>query len=1528
MFKLKRKVKQKALHGLMAMAFAVSSFLFPLTSFPGPPTTVQAASGDSGGAVERIYGSDRYETAAKIAQAGWEGTSEFAVLSAGMDKNLVDALAAAPLAKLKKAPILLTQGDVLNSHAEAELKRLNVKTVYVTTGSKVITPKVLDRLGQLGVNVVSLGGNDRFETAVNIAKQLGNYNELVVATAKSNADALSVAAIAASKGMPILLSNPEGIPDQVKSYISSVKGNITQTYVLGGKGVLSDNVKNALPNSVRIGGTDRYGTNIEILKTFANELKVSAVYLANGEDRHLVDALAGAPLAAQTAAPVLLSGKDLPSASKEFAKLNLGSQIVAFGGENVVPKAVAELLSRVEVYSEAGAIIGSSDASKPKSIANAVKINGNDITLKNAQVAYNVSIQGDNVLLENVSIKGTLFVDPGEKGTTNLNNVKASKIVVLSGAKDSIHLNNTEAGTLVISSSSEVRVESTGSTRVGNTVVTAYAILDASGGSLGQVEVMSIDGQAPVVTFRGTFDQPIVVNGEATLRADANASIASVEIAPKKTGQKVTLDGKFDSVVVNREAQVDLTADSTVASMVTNAKVALNVPTGASIVALDKKGNDVALTGTGSVGGTTQPGTGNGAGAGNDTGGGTGGYTIPVTGISVDPTTMTLTAGGETGKITATITPANATNKSVTWSSSNTGVATVSSSGVVTPVAAGTATITATLVADNTKKASTLVTVEKLEEGFVVTSSVFENGGAIPVNYTMYGENSVLPLQWNNVEGATNYALLMYDVNTIDPEYGPFIHWAVTGISNLSDILSGATQYTNWFGELGYGGPMPPAGEAHTYKIIVYALNGSVSLADDESGIEMAEFEQALSGKIIKSAELTGTYAVDAISASWVPTGKVEKRNSYDYDGIFKEYQLKAGAETISIAADNVELIMIDGFPITPDTETSLWIPIDMDPDIYSILVSTHDKQIYEAALDWQGVQEVEVTFNGPTPAADVFIPAETEWDSDGIDFSQVGVENLIDLSKLEDSEYAITLSLDGIELNAENIAKVFRVYEDDTIIEPAISDEFVENAQYVTTKWRTGYVTIYYVLTDGTILSTEFYIEEPLIKNLNLVDSNGVFGVIKGTLSWDAPTIATGVDGYNIYFMDYQSSTIGEPIGTVAKETKSLTISTDLEVPESAATIGVVCYKMTEEGQVEYDTFVELNLQTADNSANTLPPTISDVSDEDSNAGIDGRDFTVTWEPSNWAYETLKYEIYIATTGSAITAETLGDYTPIATITSITDSGSITWTGESGQDLDSEGEVFASGDYNVWVAEHSQGWKWLSNPITFKATSDSEPLTINWASTYDYDWDGVLDQYLIFTNRAIDDATLDPSKFLIDGVAAVDYDTSVTENDKSFFILFNQNGHGTDALPTLTVLAGAFKDLSGMDNSPLNADDSVEHDGARPVLEDVIAYASTTSSAIQLTFSEDLSDSPIPSPDSFTLGGEDAGGRTVSGVSISGEVVSLTLTGDPLNVGDSITISYIGKDPKLQDDFENTVLDFPYSEAFPEVAINVVPAP
>jgi uncharacterized protein YjdB len=106
----------------------------------------------------------------------------------------------------------------------------------------------------------------------------------------------------------------------------------------------------------------------------------------------------------------------------------------------------------------------------------------------------------------------------------------------------------------------------------------------------------------------------------------------------------------------------------------------------------------------------------------------------------VHPAGLTLNKGtaalevGETSALTAKIMPLNTTDKSVTWSSSDTSVATVSGTGTVTGIKAGTATITATAV-DGGQKAACVVKVtavsKNLSAGTMFTSTLFSSISSI-----------------------------------------------------------------------------------------------------------------------------------------------------------------------------------------------------------------------------------------------------------------------------------------------------------------------------------------------------------------------------------------------------------------------------------------------------------------------------------------------------------------------------------------------------------------------------------------------------------------------------------------------------------------------------------------------------------------------------------------------------------------------------------------------------------------------------
>lgn len=155
---------------------------------------------------------------------------------------------------------------------------------------------------------------------------------------------------------------------------------------------------------------------------------------------------------------------------------------------------------------------------------------------------------------------------------------------------------------------------------------------------------------------------------------------------------------------------------------------------------------------------------------------------VPVTGVTISGGQRELEAG-DSCTFTATVSPSNATNKSVTWTTSDPSVATVSSSGTVTAVGEGTATITVT-TADGGRTAFVTLTVTG-QADYVSLSSSFlamQNGDSVVLVATT---GSGADVQWSS----SNTAVATVDSNgrvTVVSDSGSAVITASTGESTAS----------------------------------------------------------------------------------------------------------------------------------------------------------------------------------------------------------------------------------------------------------------------------------------------------------------------------------------------------------------------------------------------------------------------------------------------------------------------------------------------------------------------------------------------------------------------------------------------------------------------------------------------------------------------------------------------------------------------------------------------------------------------
>lgn len=165
----------------------------------------------------------------------------------------------------------------------------------------------------------------------------------------------------------------------------------------------------------------------------------------------------------------------------------------------------------------------------------------------------------------------------------------------------------------------------------------------------------------------------------------------------------------------------------------------------------------------------------------------------PVTGVTLNKSNTTIVKG-KTEKLTATVQPPEATNKTVTWESDKTGVATVSD-GTVTGVAAGSANITVK-TADGNKTAKCTVNVTEAVTKATIsgTAQVGQTltAGTTPAAATVsykWKQADTADGQYTDISGATAKTYVLTEA-----ENGKFIKVEVTGTGNYNGtVLSDAT---------------------------------------------------------------------------------------------------------------------------------------------------------------------------------------------------------------------------------------------------------------------------------------------------------------------------------------------------------------------------------------------------------------------------------------------------------------------------------------------------------------------------------------------------------------------------------------------------------------------------------------------------------------------------------------------------------------------------------------------------------------
>jgi len=229
-------------------------------------------------------------------------------------------------------------------------------------------------------------GPNRYSTATAIANKLKHdkFNNVVIAYGYDFPDALSGSVLASKVNAPILLvGNSVGNSSETLNFIKNNVSKSGTIYLLGGEGVVKNEIVNDLKNSgftnfKRLGGANRYETNA-LINNELNVPKGTPVAIASG--LNFPDALSISGAAGKNQMPIFLVGKEISQDTINRIKEISPSTIYIAGGTGVVSTKTENALRGIS--------------------NNIVRFDGSDRYDTSLKIANHFSKNADNILVAN-----------------------------------------------------------------------------------------------------------------------------------------------------------------------------------------------------------------------------------------------------------------------------------------------------------------------------------------------------------------------------------------------------------------------------------------------------------------------------------------------------------------------------------------------------------------------------------------------------------------------------------------------------------------------------------------------------------------------------------------------------------------------------------------------------------------------------------------------------------------------------------------------------------------------------------------------------------------------------------------------------------------------------------------------------------------------------------------------------------------------------------------------------------------------
>ena len=294
--------------------------------------------------VDRISGTDRYDTSVKISQQAYPDGADIVFIANGT--NYPDALSAGPAAAFSGGPLLLVSPDAVPQVVTEEIARLGADHIVVVGGTPSVSAAAYSQLDGLQGTIERIAGADRYETSRLIAENVfGDAGASVayVSTGSNFPDALTGGGAAGSKDAPVILvnggatdldSSTAGLLDDLGVESVKVLGSLASVSA----GIFAD--LQTLASTERLAGANRYETaraiNADAYDT------ADRVLLTTGAN--FPDALAGSAWAGAAGVPLfVVQPTCVPQGILDDIEALGATHVTLLGGEPSLSASVALL---------------------------------------------------------------------------------------------------------------------------------------------------------------------------------------------------------------------------------------------------------------------------------------------------------------------------------------------------------------------------------------------------------------------------------------------------------------------------------------------------------------------------------------------------------------------------------------------------------------------------------------------------------------------------------------------------------------------------------------------------------------------------------------------------------------------------------------------------------------------------------------------------------------------------------------------------------------------------------------------------------------------------------------------------------------------------------------------------------------------------------------------------------------------------------------------------------------------------------